>query len=122
METWHELEEAAPGLAQLGRRRFQPTHVTLLGSIRKDGSPRISPVEPYLVLDHRLLGMLSGSHEALDLLRDSRFTVHSSVSDVNGSEGEFKLGRRCPLPIRCWLHGYYEAWWTAKDARWPDAS
>jgi hypothetical protein len=114
---WHEFEGAAPGLAELGRRRFEATHVALLGTLRKDGSPRISPVEPYLVLDHLLLGMLSGSHKALDLLRDPRCTVHSSVSDVNGAEGEFKLDARAvPVTDPALLHGDYEAWWTAKDA------
>jgi hypothetical protein len=114
---WHEFENVAPELAELGRRRFEATHVALLGTIRKDGSPRISPVEPYLVLDYLLLGMLAGSHKALDLSRDPRCTLHSSVSDVNGSEGEFKLGGRAVLVTDpALLHGDYEAWWTAKDA------
>jgi hypothetical protein len=114
---WREFEVAAPELAELGRRRFEATHVALLGTIRKDGSPRISPIEPYLVLDHLLLGVLPGSHKALDLSRDSRCTLHSSVSDVNGSEGEFKLdGRALIVTDPALLHGDYGAWWTAKDA------
>ena len=114
---WHEFEDAAPQLAELGRRRFQATHVALLGTIRKDGSPRISPIEPYLILDHLLLGMLPSSHKALDLARDPRCTLHSSVSDVNGSEGEFKVDGRAVLVTDPALnHGDYEAWWTAKDA------
>jgi hypothetical protein len=114
---WREFEIAAPELAELGRRRFEATHVALLGTIRKDGSPRISPIEPYLVLDHLLLGMLSGSHKALDLSQDPRCTLHSSVSDADGSEGEFKLDGRAVLVTDPALHhGDYEAWWTAEDA------
>jgi hypothetical protein len=114
---WQQFEEAAPELAELGRRRFAATHVALLGTLRKGGWPRISPIEPYLVLDRLLLGMLAGSLKALDLSRDPRCTVHSSVSDVNGSEGEFKLdGRAVPVTEPAVLHGDYGTWWTAKDA------
>jgi hypothetical protein len=114
---WKEFEAAAPELAQVGRSRFEATHVALLGTLQRDGSPRISPIEPYLVLGRLLLGMLSASHKARDLLRDSRCTVHSSVSDVNGSEGEFKLdGRALLVTDTTVLHGDYQAWWTAQDA------
>jgi hypothetical protein len=44
---WCDLETAAPEIARLGKERFEPARVALLGTIRKDGSPRISPVEPY---------------------------------------------------------------------------
>jgi Pyridoxamine 5'-phosphate oxidase len=114
---WREFEEAAPGLAELGSARFAATRVALLGTIRADGSPRISPIEPKLVLGHLLLGALAESHKALDLLRDPRCTLHSAVSDVNGSEGEFKLhGRAVLVTDTALLHGDYEAWWTADDA------
>jgi hypothetical protein len=114
---WGEFEDAVPELAQLGRRRFEATRVALLGTLRKDGSPRISPIEPYLVLDHLLLGMLSNSHKALDLMIDPRCTLHSSVSDVNGSEGEFKVDARAVLITDATiLNGQYRAWWHENDA------
>jgi hypothetical protein len=115
--NWMEFEDAAPSLAKLGRRRFEATHVALLGTLRKDGSPRISPIEPYIEFGHLLLGTLAGSLKALDLARDSRCTVHSSVSDVNGSEGEFKVdGQAMFVTDPALLEGDYEAWWTARDA------
>jgi pyridoxamine 5'-phosphate oxidase-like protein len=111
---WRDFEVAAPDLAQLGRERFARTGVALVGTLRKDGSPRISPVEPYLVLGHLLLGMMSRSGKTRDLLLDSRCSVHSSVSDVNGSEGEFQLHGRAILveddEIR---HGDFPAWWQS---------
>lgn len=94
---WRDFEAAAPDLAQRGRDRFERTGVVLVGSLRSDGSPRISPVEPYFVRGHLLLGMMSRSGKALDLLRDPRCSVHSSISDVNGSEGEFQLQGRAVL-------------------------
>jgi len=118
---WHEFEEAAPQLAALGRRRFEATHVALLGTLRRDGTPRISPVEPYLVRGRLLLGVLGASRKAHDLLRDPRCTLLSSVSDVNGSEGEFRLdGRALPVIDPALLGADTEAWWNTvegSDAR-----
>jgi hypothetical protein len=38
--------------------------------------------------------------------------LHSSVSQLNGSEGEFKLfGRALPVTDPAILEGDYEAWW-----------
>ena len=89
--NWSKFKEATPELAALGEERFERTGVVLVGTIRKNGWPRISPVEP-LITDGRLyLGMMWGSQKALDLLRDSRCTVHSSISNRDGTEGEFKL-------------------------------
>jgi Pyridoxamine 5'-phosphate oxidase len=114
---WHQFEGAAPEPARLGRSRFEATRVALLGSLRGDGSPRISPVEPYLVMRRLLIGALGSSQKARDLLRDPRCTLHSSVSNVNGSEGEFKVhGRAILVTDEAVLRGDYEAWWTAPGA------
>ena len=97
---WNDFKEAAPELAKLGEERFENFGLVLVGTIRQNGWPRISPVEP-LILDGELyLGMSWRSRKALDLLRDPRCTVHSVVSNRDGSEGEFKLyGRaRAVLP------------------------
>jgi len=115
--NWHDFELNAPELARLGRERFEATHVALVGTLRRDGSPRISPVEPYLVLGQLLIGALTSSHKARDLLRDPRCTLHSSVTDVNGSEGEFKVhGHASLVTDESVLQGDYQAWWTAAGA------
>lgn len=108
---WSDFEAAAPELAALGRERFERTGVALLGTLRRDGSPRINPVEPHLVLGHLLFGVMR-SRKGADLERDPRCTLHSSVSDPNGSEGEFKLlGRAVLLTDPQVRDGEYEAWW-----------
>jgi len=89
--TWKGFKEKAPELAALGAERFERSGVILLGTIRKDGFPRISPVEPLIVDGHLYLGMIWQSLKAVDLLRDPRCTVHSSISKRDGTEGEFKL-------------------------------
>jgi pyridoxamine 5'-phosphate oxidase-like protein len=88
---WDEFAEAAPELARLGAERLDRSELALVGTLRRDGSPRISPVEPYIVTGELLLGMMPESRKALDLLRDPRMVVHSTVSDREGTEGDFKL-------------------------------
>ena len=62
--------------------------------MRKDGTPRISPVEPLSVGGELMLGMMWQSKKALDLLREPRCLVHSIITDRKGNEGEFKLRGR----------------------------
>lgn len=89
--NWSEFKIAVPELAEAGERLFERTGVVLLGTIRKDGSPRISPVEQLFAGDQLYLGMMPESFKAQDLLRDGRCTVHSLISDKTAPEGEFKL-------------------------------
>ena len=89
--NWDAFKLAAPELAEAGERLFERVGVILLGTIRKDGSPRISPVEPLLVGGKLYLGMMPESYKARDLLRDGRCTIHNLISDKNAAEGEFKL-------------------------------
>jgi pyridoxamine 5'-phosphate oxidase-like protein len=89
--TWGELETGAPEITRLGKERFDRVGVALLGTLRKDGSPRISPVEPYLVEGELLFGAMSWSGKAHDLLRDPRCALHSAVCDPDNPDGELKL-------------------------------
>jgi len=89
--NWNEFKTAAPELAEAGEKLFERTGVILIGTLRKDGSPRISPVEMLLVGGQLYLGMMPESLKAQDLLRDGRCTVHSLISDKTAPEGEFKL-------------------------------
>src|SRR6202022_2176108 len=85
------MERPQPRRAGLGRRRLLERGVVLVATIRGDGTPRVSPVEPF-VLDGQLwLSMLWQSRKAADLLRDPRILVHSAITNRDGGEGEFKL-------------------------------
>jgi hypothetical protein len=88
---WSEFAEAEPRLAALGRQRLVEPGVVLVGTIRQDGSPRISPVEPLLWERDLWLSMLLGSYKAADLQRDPRVLVHSIVTGRDGSAGEYKV-------------------------------
>jgi len=89
--NWSEFQAAAPSFAGAARARLEGTHIALLGTIRTDGSPRISPIEPYFTASHLLFGSMARSAKAHDLERDRRCTLHSAISDPNAGEPEFKL-------------------------------
>lgn len=94
--TWAELEQAAPEIAARGRELIERFQFVLVGTLTKDGSPRITPVEAY-ILDGRLLAnMIPGSLKARDLLRDPRAYVHAPVTAKEGSP-EFKLAGRAAV-------------------------
>ena len=95
---WDEFAAAAPELAALGEERLRGRELCLVGTLRANGWPRISPVEPEFVDGELMLGMMWRSPKALDLLRDPRLVVHSVVSRREGDEGDFKLyGRAVPV-------------------------
>jgi predicted pyridoxine 5'-phosphate oxidase superfamily flavin-nucleotide-binding protein len=89
--TWRDLERAAPEIAEPGKTRLQKTRVALLATLRRDGSPRISPVEPYLAEGHLLFGAMAWTLKVRDLERDARCTLHSAITGPNEREGELKL-------------------------------
>jgi len=88
---WEEFKKAAPEMAALGEERFNRSGMIMLGTLRKDGWPRISPVEFLIVDGHFLMGMIPQSRKAQDLLRDPRCAIHNTVTQKDGAEGEIKL-------------------------------
>jgi hypothetical protein len=88
---WSEVEQRQPRLADLGRRRLLDPGVVLVATIRRDGTPRLSPVEPFVLDGILWLSMLWQSAKAADLIRDPRVLVHGVVTSRDGRDGEFKL-------------------------------
>lgn len=105
---WADFEETVPELAALGRERIEQFGFVFLGTIRRDGGPRVNPVEAFIVEGHLALSMIWRSLKALDLLRDPRLYLHTPILERDrGTPGEFKLrGRALPLedaPVRAAL-------------------
>ena len=47
MVAWKDFEAEAPAIAEVFVRRHRATgHLCLLATLRSDGAPRISPMEP----------------------------------------------------------------------------
>ena len=88
---WSDLERGQPRLARLGHERLIDPGVLLVATIRRDGTPRLSPVEPLLLDGDLWLSMMWQSTNARDLRRDPRVLVHSVITSREGTEGEFKV-------------------------------
>jgi hypothetical protein len=111
---WRNLETEAPELARLGKERLDRRRVALLGTLRSDGSPRISPVEPYFADGHLIFGAMAGSLKTVDLRRDPRCVLHSAICDPDSGEGELKLyGRAIQAPDHI-RRACREGWWVSK--------
>jgi hypothetical protein len=87
--SWKELEARAPELAARGRIELHDRPTALVGTIRRDGSPRISCVQPFVLDGDLYLGMMWRSRKAVDLLRDPRLTLRNAVCTNTGEEVEF---------------------------------
>ncbi len=92
--NWSGFAQEAPEMARQGEALLEHGGVVLLGTLRKGGGPRISPVEPLLLDGELYLGMMWKSLKAADLLRDPRCTVHNLIGDRHAKDGEFKLHGR----------------------------
>jgi len=110
---WQDLELGAPEIARLGMDRINAARVALLGTLRADASPRISPVEPYVVEGQLLVGAMAWSRKAADLLRDPRYVLHSAVSGPDSGEGELKLYGSAAEVGHDLRGATAQAWWTA---------
>lgn len=108
---WQDLKEAAPELAALAEERFDVTDLVMLGTLRKDGWPRITPIEYAFYDGDLVIGGMWQSKKMLDLLRDPRCTLHSVTTDKSGRQGDIKVyGRAVPLATErepgYWEHIY----------------
>ena len=108
--SWGEFETASPELARLGRALFDETGLVMLGTIRRDGSPRVSPVEFFIFAGELYLGMIWRSYKAQDLQRDPRCMVMSTVHDKMLKDGEFKMAG---IAIEVTDEAERQAWATA---------
>lgn len=98
MATWKEFADEAPEIAELAERRLAATGLMMLATLRSDGFPRVSPIEPVLAGDRLVLhddklwfGMMVDSTKSRDLRRDGRFGLHTATADKDVSEGDVKL-------------------------------
>ncbi len=94
MIPWADFEAVAPVLAAQGRELIERFRFVLVGTIRSDGTPRISPVEARIVRGHLMLVMIPDTLKAHDLVRDPRILVNSPIIHPDDPNAEFKLRGR----------------------------
>jgi pyridoxamine 5'-phosphate oxidase-like protein len=84
---WSDLIAQQPSLGDIAHEKLIKPGVLLIGTIRRDGSPRISGVEPLIMDGHLWLSMLKDSSKARDLARNPRIVLNSIVTGPEpGSE------------------------------------
>jgi Pyridoxamine 5'-phosphate oxidase len=88
---WDAFERACPEIGELARERFERDQLVMLGTIRLDGSPRVSPNECDFGDGRLFVSMMWRSRKALDLLRDPRILVHSVTINKDGTDGDVKI-------------------------------
>jgi hypothetical protein len=112
--SWRDLDAAVPRLAAVGVARLIP--VAMLGTVRPDGSPRISPIEPHLHAGELLIGAMAWSQKAADLKMDPRYVLHSLVTGPDTGEAEFKLYGSAVLSDHASHRSVAGAWWSRYSA------
>ncbi|HRW39886.1 MAG: pyridoxamine 5'-phosphate oxidase family protein [Acidimicrobiales bacterium] len=76
MSTWSSFEAAEPELAGRARALLTATTNCVLGTLRANGSPRLSGIDPFFVGGELHLGSMPGARKAHDLQRDPRLALH----------------------------------------------
>jgi len=90
--TWKEVAEGAPRIAGIFSRRHAATgNLCLLATLRADGYPRISPIEPRVFEDQLWIVGMPDTTKFRDLGRDPRFCLHTATVDSQVTDGDAKL-------------------------------
>jgi hypothetical protein len=89
--TWRDFAAEAPAVAAAATALFERFGFVFVGTIRADGSPRISAAEVHLVDGHLAFVMVAGSWKARDIQRDHRMVIQTPVTEAANPGSEFKL-------------------------------
>lgn len=76
MSTWSTFEAAEPELAGRARAILSSTTNCVLATIRADGSPRASGIDPFFLDGALYIGSMPNARKADDLRRDPRLALH----------------------------------------------
>jgi hypothetical protein len=85
--SWREFEAAAPALAGTVRERFGRYRHHVLGTVRADGTPRLSGSEVPVLLGELWLGSMPGARKARDLTRDPRCSLFANPGEGTDLDG-----------------------------------
>ncbi|WP_227982080.1 pyridoxamine 5'-phosphate oxidase family protein [Nocardia spumae] len=92
MTSWTEFAGVAPRVSAIfSRRHAAAGNLCLLGTTRRDGYPRISPIEPRLFEGQLWLVGMPGTVKFADLGRDPRFCLNTATVDPEVGDGDAKL-------------------------------
>jgi hypothetical protein len=93
--SWQGFRDASPRIAEVFLRRYTATgKLCLLATLRSDGYPRISPMEPRIFEGELVLVGMPKTTKFRDLDRDPRFCLHTATVDPYVGDGDAKLWGR----------------------------
>ncbi len=120
MASFAEVERVEPDLADRVRAVLSSTTNAVLGTLRRDGSPRLSGADPYFHDGQLRIWSMPQARKGQDLRRDPRVALHSipwdsrqlrhGASDVGAADAKVDgtavlstdAGER--TGFRAWLH------------------
>ena len=76
MTSWNDFTQTEPELAARARALVSSTTNCVLATIRADGSPRVSGIDPFFRDQDLWIGCMPGSRKGADLDRDPRLALH----------------------------------------------
>jgi hypothetical protein len=94
MTNWNDVLAAAPELGRTVQDRFEATGLGILATLRSDGAPRVSGIEPSFWDGELWLGSMWEARKALDLRRDPRLALHAATVDKEVKEGDARISGR----------------------------
>lgn len=94
MTNWDDVLREAPELGGLVQERFEATGLAILATLRRDGSPRVSGIEPSFWGGSLWIGSMWEARKAKDLQRDPRLALHSATVDKEVKEGDARITGR----------------------------
>jgi Pyridoxamine 5'-phosphate oxidase len=97
MASWSDLEREAPEHAAVVLDRFTSHLHHILGTLRADGSPRVSGTELHVLEGEAWTGSMPDSWKGRDLRRDPRFALHAAPLDTKLTVGDAKIAGRAEL-------------------------
>ena len=127
MTKLQNLLQQEAELAERAVAILTSTTNAVLATIRADGSPRVSGIDPFIVDGELCIGSMDGARKAQDLARDPRMALHSipweSRRIADGATGN-SPPRTSECPTRPVCHSCAKirppsAWTASVTARHP---
>lgn len=77
MTSWNDALAAEPEVVGRAHAVLTSTTNCVLGTLRSDGSPRLSGIDPFVHDGELWLGSMPGARKGADLRRDPRLALHA---------------------------------------------
>jgi len=88
--TFADLEADAPAIAAFFGERIGKTGLCLVATTRRDGWPRVSPMELSIIDGRLFVGSMPNAVKAQDLQRDPRCCIITPLANKDDLAGEVK--------------------------------